>query len=312
MAGQSVDCKTCKKSIKDEELIVCLCCGTSLHLSQNCTKFPQRSIEGLKLISMNVLLICNSCVSNNKRDAIFNETASRIQQENFLAQSNKMSDDLKALKDIQTELSTLRQEMKVLRQEMKPDDSLLEVKLSKGFETFSDAIKANLASVEEAVTRSNPANASAQRATRIADPCAIRIRGVEESDGLPLAGLAIGMDEDKKRLVHLEVDSAVVSIKRLGGYEAGRGSPRSILATLENQFSRDLVLKSVSKVKTYNKVLYVSPDLSISELELEKKVLKKRYNFITEENVPRKDLKIIKLKLFRKGENENWVEVPTQ
>ena len=223
-----------------------------------------------------------------------------------------MSDDLKALKDIQTELSTLRQEMKVLRQEMKPDDSLLEVKLSEGFETFSDAIKANLASVEEAVTRSNPANAPAQRATRITDPCAIRIRGIEESDGLPHARLAKDMDEVKKMLVHLEVDSAVVSIKRPGGYEAGRGFPRSILATLENQFSRDLVLKSVSKVKTYNKVLYVSRDLLISDLELEKKVLKKLYKLITEENVPSKDLKIIKLKLFRKGENENWVELPTQ
>ena len=41
-----------------------------MRMSPNCTKFSNEIINALQQVNQNVLLLCNACVQQNKRDAI--------------------------------------------------------------------------------------------------------------------------------------------------------------------------------------------------------------------------------------------------
>ena len=50
----------------------CVPCGESMHMTTNSTDLEENAINVLKQLNKNVLLLCNRCVGNNQKDAIFN------------------------------------------------------------------------------------------------------------------------------------------------------------------------------------------------------------------------------------------------
>ena len=88
---------------------------------------------------------------------------------------------------------------------------------------------------------------------------------------------------------------------RLGKYSPNQDRPRTMLVTLCSVWDCRLIFQSTHKLKSYNKKVYLSPQLTNTERETERKILTKRRELISD-GVSRSDLKIKNLKLYKRGE----------
>ena len=85
LEGMSFQCETCSKPIgKEEAIFRCVCCATILHMSPSCTKYSNKIINALQQVNQNVLLLCNACVQQNKRDMVLDIIKSPPRKQNNL------------------------------------------------------------------------------------------------------------------------------------------------------------------------------------------------------------------------------------
>ena len=137
-------------------------------------------------------------------------------------------------------------------------------------------------------------------------PEGIRVRGVLESTSkLARERNEHDMKEISDLMTFSSIECEITEIKRIGPYQEGRA--RTIVFTFANKFHRRLILLSISKLKEYNKLIFVSKELNAEEAKQERLILKKRREMI-EAGILRKELKIRDLKLYKK-DGDDWVEV---
>jgi len=136
----------------------------------------------------------------------------------------------------------------------------------------------------------------------------IRLRGVPESNAkTPHARLAHDIEHVKKILEHLDVKTTISNIRRAGNFDESLKKPRPIILTVLNALDKRLILLSAVKMKSYaTKKIYLSKELTPSELTLERTSLSLRRRFL-EKKVDAKDLRLKNLVLQRKIDDE-WVE----
>ena len=85
LEGMSIQCETCSKPIgKKEAIFRCVCCATIMHMSPSCTILSIKILNALQQVNQNVLLLCNACVQQNKRDLILDIIKSPPQKQNNL------------------------------------------------------------------------------------------------------------------------------------------------------------------------------------------------------------------------------------
>ena len=94
-------CKTCKKPITNKSQIFnCIACGDVMHMTKTCTGISETAILGISEISQNVLLLCNCCVGNNRKESMINDL---MQTRPSIAETK--------LNEIAEQFSTFKQEI---------------------------------------------------------------------------------------------------------------------------------------------------------------------------------------------------------
>lgn len=163
--------------------------------------------------------------------------------------------------------------------------------------TLDKLVKDNLSVVLPAVNTQSKVTAE-----KLERKLEIRIQGIPESNE---TSQFKRMQSDESTiseiLEHLnEWDpSNISSIKRLGPFKASNNRPRSILVKFANEWTASKCLRKAHFLKTFKSPVFLSKSLSSDELALEKRVLKKRWELISN-GTPKEDLKIRNLQLLHK------------
>ena len=135
----------------------------------------------------------------------------------------------------------------------------------------------------------------------------IRIRGVPESkEKSDIDRMQEDLGTIDRILAFLQIDDRKLSkATRIGKFNPDKG-PRTLLFNTESSISKNLILKSTSKLKDFSELrVLISPELSKADAEKENNCLKKRRELIAKNHDPSK-IKIRNLKLELKG-NEKWI-----
>ena len=108
---------------------------------------------------------------------------------------------------------------------------------------------------------------SVQSAAFQSKTLAINIRGINESKSMQAADrIKEDLCHEERILEHLNIeDRKITKLVRLGKYNSENKRERVIPVHTASDFSRDLILKSVSRLKTYkynDRSIYISPEVS--------------------------------------------------
>ena len=233
-----------------------------MHLTAKCTKLSNNALSGIKELGMNILLLCNTCVSANQQEKIKSLLAKpdAVKKEKL----EKMENEMKELKEIVSEFkNTLSKPAK--QTEIKPNQK------------------------ESNLTTSDKNNNNNQTYIRI------RIRGVKESDDKdPRKRQEHDFSEVRKILTHMEVECKFHDLIRLG--QRGNDRDRTILLQLPNVWLKRLILSLARKLKNYGAAVFISNELTNEEAAIENESLNKRRELIdqgqNEKDFSRRDGKL--------------------
>ena len=262
-------CKTCKRRVRARDpLFIGIACSCKIHLTEKSTILSATAIAGITELKTNVMLLCNDCVEQNKRDEIISLIAKME-----VSETN------------QSQITNIEKEMIELK------NSLLEIKTA--MIEKSDPPKTTQVNQPAATIRKTP------EATMV--PEGIRVRGIKESDDRdPRKRQEHDLAEIQQVFAHIEVNCNINDLLRLGPRNDTK--TRTILVKVSNPWQRRLILSSASKLKTYDKPVYLSRELSREEATIENEALQKRRELINEE-IDKKDLRILDGKLLIRQEN---------
>ena len=228
------------------------------------------AIAGITELKTNVMLLCNDCVEQNKRDEIISLIAKmEIKETN------------------QSQITNIEKEKLELK------NSLLEIKTA--MIDKSDPTKTTQVNQPAATIRKTP------EATMV--PEEIRVRGIKESDDRdPRKRQEHDLAEIQQVFAHIELNCNINNLLRLGPRNDTK--TRTILVKVSNPWQRRLILSSASKLKLYDKPVFLSRELSREEATLENEALQKRRQLINEK-IDKKDLRIRDGKLLI--QDNKWV-----
>ena len=131
----------------------------------------------------------------------------------------------------------------------------------------------------------------------------VRVSGLPESTA---KNIYERKSDDIQKLKTIIADIGVTDLKvnniiRMGKFSEGRN--RTLIVELPNIMDVELLVSKAIKAKLGNvHQVYISPDLTKEEREIEKKLLKKRRELIDSKEVERKDIKIRNLTLYVKNQ----------
>ena len=141
---------------------------------------------------------------------------------------------------------------------------------------------------------------------RLVEDNGVRIRGIEESKNEdPRKRAESDRSEVNAIMSFLNINTQINDCRRLGTYKVNKCRP--ILIKLANSWDKRILLMSLSKLRNYNKKVYISKELTPQEVQIENKLLKRRLELLQTGNINRNEIKIQNLKRFRKVNND-WVE----
>ena len=271
-AGISITCETCHNHINKKDAVFrCVSCESVMHMTPQCTKFSNEVINAIQQVNLNVLLICNLCVSQNKRDVVIDllkEKPEKVVQ---------IQDTLKTV--IKDTMDTKLNEIEKTNEQHK-----------------REIVKAKVENKPEKVNSSNT-------------DLNVLVRGIDESKDKDLR-IRIEKDrqEVKTVLQFLALNDTINDCKRVGKYTPDKHRP--LLVTMPSAFDKRLLLSSLARLKNYDKKVYISRELSPEERQLQNRALKAR-RIMIDKGIPRKDIKVNECKLYQRDDNieDNWNEV---
>ena len=136
----------------------------------------------------------------------------------------------------------------------------------------------------------------------------IRIRGIPElNDKDRRKRQENDLQQVKEILEHMQIVPEIVDLFRMGQRQEGKD--RTILVKVPI-WQKRLILSSACRLKTYDKPVFVSRELSVDEAKLENQALQKRRELINE-NIDKQNLRIRDGKFYQKIENR-WTAVATE
>ena len=108
----------------------------------------------------------------------------------------------------------------------------------------------------------------------------IRIRGLLELDSKNSRDRhEQDLEEANKLFAFLTVEAKITDLKRLGTKKEGK-RPRTTVVNVSNEWQKRLILISLTKLKNYDKTLFVSNELSPRKFLIENKLRMKRQTMI--------------------------------
>ena len=178
-------CKTRKGPVRARDpLFICIACSCKTHLTEKCTNLSATAIAGITELKTNVMLLCNDCVEQNKRDEIISLIAKMEVKETNQSQTTNIEKEMIELKN-----------------------SLLEIKTA--IIEKSDPPKTTQVNQPVATIRKTP------EATMV--PEGIRVREIKESDDKdPRKRQKHDLAEIQQVFAHIEVNCNINDLLRLG------------------------------------------------------------------------------------------------
>ena len=76
-----IHCSTC---------FLCVCCSSIMHWSKKCTGFEDTVLSALSTVRENVLLFCNNCVQQGRRDLFLNKPAQPEEETDKIAEKTEI------------------------------------------------------------------------------------------------------------------------------------------------------------------------------------------------------------------------------
>ena len=245
-----------------------------MHLTAKCTKLSYNALSGIKEMGMNILLLCNTCVSANQQEKI----------KSLLAKPDKVMEE---------KIDKMEHEMKELKETVSEIENILS-KPAKQPEIKPNQKESNL-------TTSDKNNNKNQT-------LGTRIRGVKESnDKDPRKRQEHDFCEVQKILTPMEVECKFNDLIRLG--QRGNDRDRPILLKLPNLRLKRLILSSTRKLKNYGAPVFISKELTNEEAAIENESLKKKRELIDQEQ-NKKDFSVRDGKLNKRDGNQCIVISP--
>ena len=268
------NCKSCSHPIlKKDNVFNCISCSDVMHLTRACTGISEAAIMGIKEISQNILLICNECVKRNHRNTILN-TLTQSRSELDQGKLTLMTEKFEGFKKEMESLKQSFEDMKITTKRQQPEST----------------------------------NVPTQKPMSQLAYDGIRLRGIEELKSKDSRErYEHDLEEVNKLFAFLTKNAKITDLKRLGKFEEDNTKPRTIIVKLSNECQKRLILVSLSKLKNYDKTVYVSKELNPNELQAENKLLKQRRELIDNGTQP-SNLRIRELKLY-KFDGCNWTPV---
>ena len=247
-----LNCKTCEDPVTEtDEVFVCIACRDTMHWTKTCTGFSESLLSGLSEVRNNILMICNKCSDNGKRDAVVSM------------------------------VSRQQAALETIKSQIKEAEASLKCKSDKALQKYSDVL---LSKLEEnslpLVKHSSPELDLEQTKQVEKERDGIRIHGLPEV-GNRVASERFEHDlaEVNKIFAHFGLQCEATDVRRLGKYDPAR--PRTIIANVEKPCDRRRILLSLPKLKDYPVKLFISRELNEKEYALENLLLKKRREMIT-------------------------------
>ena len=267
-------CETCQQKIKkNEDTFCCIVCNCKMHLTKSCTSLSDLAINGITTLGKNIALLCNKCVDSNGYERI--RKAVSDAEQTSPKQFKKIEEDMDELRKNVQEIKTLFSQTT-----MKPNEIKSEAKTKV------------------------PINATPKQENQNG----IRIRGIPElNDKDQRKRQENDILQVKEILEHMQIVPEIVDLFRMGQRQEGKD--RIILVKVPI-WQKRLILSSACRLKTYDKPVFVSPELSVDEAKLENQALQKRRELINE-NIDKQNLRIRDGKLYQKIENR-WTAVATE
>ena len=258
----------------------CYTCDKVLHLSPECTMFTNDEVKVLIKLNDNLLHICNDC-KPKRDDLVKNKTTT----------SNKLDE----------QFDNLQLQMKVLTEKMEQSSTVI-TQVQADMKTLKEKpnnFRAAVGNVSPGRVLNSPTVPKTQ--------LGIGIRGVPESkDKSDIERMQEDLGTIDRILAFLQIDDRKLSkATRIGKFNPDKG-PCTLLFNTESSISKNLILKSTSKLKDFSELrVFISPELSKADAKKENNCLKKRRELIVKNHDPSK-IKIRNLKLELK-ENEKWI-----
>ena len=211
-------------------------------LKPECTGFDKSCIDVLIKYEKNLLHICNECAGKKSNTTLKMESTDNTALNDQLEELHeKISNFAYSIEQTNISLDNVQKEIKSLKN---PDES------------YASVVGAN-----------NAGKVVYKPETFNQNPLGIRIRGINESKSKE-AGNRLQEDlcHVEQILEHLNIaDRKITKLVRLGKYNSEDKRERVILVHTASALSRDLILKSVSRLKDYkynDRSIYISPELS--------------------------------------------------
>jgi len=296
----------------DKQTITCASpfCKSQFHL--HCV-----GLKGKKVSSL--YFLCTACNDYiNYSQAPMNDRLDKLEQQitNF---SNKIEEKIIKLENeilsIQTnmysQLQTANESITANTnniEKLNTDLKSMGETLTQKINTFEEKLKAFEISKPQEVNKNhnNPSQEITQVNNLHKNPSLkyqLRLSGVPEMSS-ELSYVERQTSEHKyvmKVLDYLEKKNCkITDCYRLGKFNKDRKSPRSLLLTFSSVWDRNMVLQSAKSLSSFQDKIFLSPALSPADLEVEKKILRKRWQLLND-GVDKKNIKIRSLKLLVDG-----------
>ena len=234
-------CATCSSKINKHKFC-CVYCQKTLCLKPECTGFDKSCIDVLIKYEKNLLHICNECTGKKGNTTLKMESTDNTALNDQLKELHeKISNFAYSIEQTNISLDNMQKEIKSLKN---PN------------EYYASVVGAN-----------NAGKVVYKPQTFNQKTLGIRIRGMNESKSKEAADR---MQEDlchvEQILEHLNIeDRKITKLVKLGKFNSENKRERVIiLVHTASELSRDLILKSVSRLKDYkynDRSIYISPEL---------------------------------------------------
>ena len=202
-----------------------------MHLTPNCTRFDQKSIDVYTNLKKNLFHLCNDC--KDKREEKLHE---RKKPESS---------------NIQKDLNELKTQRKTFQENIGKSDGLIETvkeELKRMKETQQKRYSTVVGNKTAGQSTTNQSHISAQK-------LGIKIRSIHEcSLKSPGKQKQSDIENVEEVLEFLKIkDKRLAKIHRIGKNEAEKEGSRTVVNEIENETSRDLVIKAAPLLNTYAK-----------------------------------------------------------
>jgi len=288
-------------------------CGKKFHLSCAGLKAKQKELSKL-------YFVCRTCeefiqYSNSKLDQKLNEIEAELNN-NIVAVKSNIAKLEESTSNLKHRLDAIENSLKETsdKQELKDisynSTTNKIVEMEKGILDLKNEINLLKETISTDKTNKNadsdnvpqpPANHTYKSPTL---KYQLRISGVmEQEENLKhFERQKLDFQYAEKMLKHIGKENCKLSdCFRLGKFKKDQKKPRWLVITFISVWDRNMVLQSSSALSTFEDRIFLSPVLSPADMELEKKILKKRRELIND-GANKKELKIKNLKLYYAGE----------